>query len=452
MQYKPHSYQHHATEFITTHPQAAIFLGMGLGKTVITLTALEYLTYQTLETRKTLIIAPLRVARDTWTTEANKWDHLAHLRLQPILGTPTQREQALATEADIYVINRENIPWLIEHAPFDFDTVIIDELSSFKNHQAKRFKALKKVRPRIHRMVGLTGTPAPNSLLDLWAPFRLLDEGKRLGRSITRYRQQFFQPRFINGRTIYDGKIKPGAETTIYDAIADMTLSMKTTDYLRLPKLSFSDVVVSLTPKQRGVYEQLKDDMVTTLDGEVVDASSAGVLAGKLQQLASGAIYHAGEDGVQQAIVVHDQKLAALSELVETSQGNTLLVAYWFKHDVERIQKAFTHARVLNSDEDMADWRAGRIELGLIHPASAGHGLNLQAGGHMLVWFSLPWSLELYEQTNARLFRQGQTEPVQVIHLVAKHTIDEQVLAALAHKRVGQDALVEAVKAQLGQE
>ena len=451
MQFEPHDYQAHTIDFIEQHPVAAVFLGMGLGKTIITLTAIDNLIRDCFTVRRVLIIAPLRVARDTWPAELAKWEHLKGLRMSVMVGTAAQRENALAADADIWVINRENLPWLVERVGerrWPFDMVVIDELSSFKSHQSKRFRALKKVRPQITRIVGLTGTPAPNSLLDLWAPFRILDGGQRLGKYITHYRDHYFLPDKRNGPQVYTWRLRPGADVEIYSAIRDVTLSMRTTDYLTLPPLTVTTQTVHLGEKEYAAYRRLRDDLVATIAGETIDAGSAAVLSGKLQQLASGAIY--GDDG--QVLDVHDRKVDALADIVEAAAGQTVLVAYWFKHELDRLRARFPDGRELSTAQDMADWCAGRIPVGFIHPASAGHGLNLQSGGHILVWTTLPWSLELYEQTNARLFRQGQTEPVSVIHLVCASTIDEQVVRALGEKDMTQSALVDAVSTHLGKE
>ncbi|HAT1441632.1 TPA: ATP-dependent helicase, partial [Corynebacterium striatum] len=390
MRYKPHNYQVVATQFVEEHPQAAILLGMGLGKTVITLTAIWNLLLDSFQARRVLIIAPLRVARDTWPAEAAKWDHLAGLTVAVAVGSKPQRVDALADEAMVTVINRENVPWLVRHLgnTWPFDTVVIDELSSFKNHRAQRFKALATVRPLMSRIVGLTGTPAANGLMDLWAQFRLLDEGQRLGRFITYYRNRWFVPDRRNGQQIFTYKPAPGAEGEIYEAISDITLSMRTTDYLRLPELTVTTKLVDLDVKERKAYERLRDEMVLDLDGQVIDAANAAALSGKLLQLASGAIYD--EDG--QPLVVHDRKLDALEDLVEAANGQPLLVAYWFKHDRERITTRFPGARELKTSADITQWNAREVPLALIHPASAGHGLNLQQGGNLLVWFSLTWS------------------------------------------------------------
>ena len=445
VKYSPHDYQRQATQFIEQNDESALFLEMGLGKTVITLTAIRNL-FDDFAVDRVLIVAPLRVARDTWPTELRKWDHLAGLAYSVVVGSKAEREAALAADADIYIINRENLPWLVQNMRgWPFDMVVLDELSSFKNHKAKRFRALKARRKNIRRIVGLTGTPAPNGLLDLWAQYRLLDQGERLGRFITHYRDQYFIPDQRNQHQIFSWKPREGAEDEIYGLIGDMTMSMKTVDHLQLPPVTSTRVMVSMSAAERGVYEQLKRDMVMRLDGEVIDASNAATLSGKLLQLASGAIYTPDHDVVR----VHDRKLDALEDLIEQANGQPVLVAYWYKHDAERIMERIPSAVDLKTSSDMKAWNEGRIPVALIHPASAGHGLNLQAGGHLLVWFSLTWSLELYEQTNARLHRQGQQMLVSIMHIVTAGTVDEAVLRALDGKHVTQDGLIEAVKAEL---
>lgn len=419
-----------------------------MGKTISTLTAINDLIRNRFETQKVLVIAPVRVARDTWPEEIKKWDHLDGLTVSPITGTAKQREAAANRQADIYTIGRENIPWLVKHHGnrWPYDMVIIDELSSFKNPQAKRFKALKKVRPKIHRIVGLTGTPAPNSLLDIWAPFRLIDNGQRLGKYITHYRDQYFTPGRRNGTVVYSWNLRPGADQAIYDNIADITVSMRTTDYLQLPEATHQHITVQLPPKARKQVDTLKRDLVLDLDDDTIDAANAATLSLKLQQLAGGAIYNeAGDD----YITVHDEKIQALTELVDQAQGNTMLVCFWFKHERDRILGAIPGARVLDTAKDFHDWNNGDIPVALIHPASAGHGLNLQAGGHIMVWYTTPWSLELYEQANARLHRQGQTDPVSIIHIDTADSIDQTVHQALTRKDTTQQALITAVKAQL---
>ncbi|EFL94277.1 DEAD/DEAH box helicase [Mobiluncus curtisii] len=447
MHYQPHNYQRQATQYIIDHPEAAILLGMGLGKSVITLTAIWQLMLDYFTISRVLVIAPLRVARDTWSAEIAKWDHLDGLAVAVAVGTKQDRLAALAKSAMVTIINRENIPWLVNqlNGSWPFDMVVIDELSSFKNHRAKRFTALVKMRPFVKRWVGLTGTPASNGLMDVWAQFRLLDGGERLGRFITRYRERWFVPDKRNGMQVFTYKPRAGAEDEIYGAIGDMTLSMRTTDHLQLPELTVTTTSVKLEPKERKVYEQLKADLVLQLGDETIDAANAAALSGKLLQLASGAIYTGDGDWAS----VHDRKLDALEDLVEATNGNPLLVAYWFTHDRERITARFPQARELKTSADIEAWNKGEITFGLIHPASAGHGLNLQAGGHLLVWFSLTWSLELYQQTNARLYRQGQSEPVTITHLVAEGTLDEAVLRALDVKDATQAALINAVAQEI---
>lgn len=447
MHYQPHNYQRQATQFIIDHDEAAIFLGMGLGKSVITLTAIWQLMLDYFTIHRVLVIAPLRVARDTWPAEIAKWDHLRGLTVAVAVGTKQDRLDALAQSAMVTIINRENIPWLVNQmgGSWPFDMVIIDELSSFKNHRAKRFTALVKMRPHVKRWVGLTGTPAANGLMDVWAQFRLLDGGERLGRFITRYRERWFVPDKRNGMQVFTYKPRVGAEDEIYGAISDMTLSMRTTDHLQLPKLTVTTMPVTLEPKERRVYEQLKSDLVLDLGEAAIDAANAAALSGKLLQLASGAIY----TGEGNWASVHERKLDVLEDLIEAANGNPLLVAYWFTHDRQRITARFPQARELKASADIETWNKGEITLGLIHPASAGHGLNLQAGGHLLVWFSLTWSLELYQQTNARLYRQGQLEPVTIIHLVTEGTLDEAVLKALDAKDATQAALIDAVAQEI---
>lgn len=446
MKYIPHNYQERMTRYIEEKPECALFLSMGLGKTVITLSAIHNLMFDTFEVKKVLIIAPIRVARDTWPDECEKWEHLKLLRYSTVIGSVKERIQALKEKADIYFINRENIDWLVNKSniPFDFDMVVIDELSSFKSHTAKRFKALIQVRPYIKRIVGLTGTPSSNGLMDLWAPFRILDKGERLGRFISHYRQTYFDPDKRNGMIIYSYKLKPGGEEAIYDKISDITVSMKAEDYLEMPELIMNKVPVELSAKEQATYDQLKKDMLVTLGDKEIDAVNAAVLSGKLLQMASGNVY--GEE--QQSIHLHDRKLDALEDLIEGANGKPLLVVYWFKHDLERINERF-EVRELKSRQDFRDWNQGDIPVAVIHPASAGHGLNLQSGGSTIVWFTLTWSLELYEQTNARLYRQGQSESVVVHHIVTKNTLDEYVLKALENKSQSQNALINAVKADL---
>lgn len=447
MKYNPHDYQRYAAEFIITHPISALLLDMGLGKTSITLTAINDLLFDRFEIHKVLVVAPLRVARDTWSAEIEKWEHLKNLQYSVVVGTAQERISALCIPADIYIINRENIQWLVEESglPFDFDMAVIDELSSFKNHQSKRFRAFMKVRPKLKRIVGLTGTPAGNGLMDLFAEFKLLDMGERLGRLIGLYRNTYFQPDKRNGMVIYSYRPLPNAEQQIYDKISDITISMKAADHLKMPELISSEYTVQLSEKEREKYDSLKKDLVLSEDNEEVTAANAASLSNKLSQMANGAVYSDDESVIQ----IHDRKLDALEDIIESMNGKPLLVAYWFKHDLERIRKRFD-VREIKSSEDISDWNSGIIPVALIHPASAGHGLNLQDGGSTLVWFGLTWSLELYQQTNARLWRQGQTADTVVIqHIIAKGTIDEQIMKALKTKDTTQAALIAAVKADL---
>lgn len=448
MKYTPHAYQRYAAQFILDHPAAAVFLDCGLGKTVITLTAIRELLHDSFAVRRVLIIAPLRVARDTWPSEIRKWDHLSDLTYAVAVGNTAKRLAALRQKAEITIINRENVDWLVKNNTFDFDMIIIDEISSFKSHRTRRFKALMKVRPMVSRIVGLTGTPSSNGLMDLWAEFRLLDMGKRLGRFLTHYRERYFLPDKRNAQMVFTYKSRPGAEGKIYEAIGDITISMKSGDYLRLPELVTNVVRVEMNERERRIYERLKKDMAAEIDGKEIDAMNAAALSGKLLQMAAGAVY----DGEGQAVRLHDRKLDALEDLVESANGRPVLIAYWFRHDLERIRKRFPGARELRQEADIADWNAGKISIGLIHPASAGHGLNLQDGGSMLIWFSLTWSLELNQQTNARLWRQGQKHTVTIHYLVMKDSIDESVMAALSRKDKVQEALMAAVKAELGKE
>lgn len=452
MRYRPHEYQQYAIEYIETHPVSAVLLDMGLGKTSITLTALQDLLFDSFEAHKVLIIAPLRVARNTWPAELQKWDHLQDLTVSVVVGNAEERKAALAKQADLYVINREMVLWLVEQSgyKFDFDTVVIDELSSFKNHQSKRFKALMKVRPKVKRIIALTGTPSSNGLMDLWAEFRLLDMGERLGRYITQYRTQYFMPDKRNAQIIFSYKPLPGAEEQIYDKISDITISMKAADFLPMPERIESEYAVYLSEEEREKYDALKQEMVLQLPGEEITAANAASLSGKLSQLANGAIYTEEKD----VITVHDRKLDALEDIIEAAAGKPILVAYWFQHDLQRITERLEALKVsyarISSPCSIEMWNRGEFAVGLIHPASAGHGLNLQEGGSTLVWFGLTWSLELYQQTNARLWRQGQKSNTVVIqHIVAKDTVDERILKALTEKNNTQEALIAAVKAEL---
>lgn len=447
MKFKPHNYQQHAINFLLNHPQAALILEMGLGKTAITLTTLTHL-HKTKQLGRCLIIAPLRVAQHTWPEEINKWDHTQHIDYRVAVGPKKRREEAVNQNATITIINRENIPWLVKHhgKHWPYDTVVIDELSSFKSHTSQRFKALRKVRPHISRIIGLTGTPAPNSLMDLWAQFRLLDEGKRLGGTLTSYRNTYFTPGRRNGNVIYEWHLRPGAGEAIYQQVSDITLSMKAIDHLDLPEATTLTIPVHLPAQQRREYEKLKRDLVADIAGGTIDAGNAAALSGKLQQLASGAIYANGD---KEWAHLHDLKFDALDNVIESANGQPVLVAYWFKHELDRAAEKYPHARELKTEEDIRAWNAGEVPLMFIHPASAGHGLNLQDGGHILVWLTLPWSLELYEQTSARLHRQGQRAPVSIVQIITAGTVDERIVDALALKDTTQSALIDAVKAQL---
>ncbi len=419
---------------------------------MITLTALADLLFDSFEAHRILVIAPLRVARETWPSEADKWDQLRNLICSVVIGTESERRTALMKSADIYIINRENVQWLIEDSKlaFNFDTVVVDELSSFKNYQAKRFRSLMKVRPKIKRIIGLTGTPSANGLMDLWAEFRLLDMGTRLGRFISHYRLEHFMPDKRNGQVVFSYKALPGAEQRIYDKISDITISMKSTDFLKMPELVSAEYTVRFSDEERQRYDELKKDLVLQLPEGEITAANAAALTGKLCQMANGAIYT--DDG--DTITIHDRKLDALEDIIEAACGKPLLVAYWFKHDLTRISERLHKLHVPFSKLDSADsirkWNAGELPVALIHPASAGHGLNLQSGGSCIVWFGQTWSLELYQQTNARLWRQGQNaETVVVQHIVAKGTIDERILKVLSKKDSTQAALIDALKADL---
>lgn len=444
MKYNPHDYQTYATRFLLEHPVSCLMLDCGLGKTVITLTALWELVLDSFDIGRVLVIAPKRVAENVWVQEIRKWEHLTGLTAVRVLGSEQDRRSALNTPAFLYIINRENVTWLVKNRRWDFDMVVIDELSSFKSHQAQRFKAMRKVRPLVTRIVGLTATPAPNSLMDLWSEMCLLDMGQRLGRYIGGYRERFFVPDKRNREIVYSYKPREGAEDKIYELISDICISMKAKDHLQMPELMTNRVTVSMSPKEREVYDRLRRDMVTELNGEELDAVNAASLSSKLQQMASGAVY--GSD--HQTVVLHSRKLDALEDLIEAANGKPLLVAYWFHHEHDRLHERFD-CRDINTAEDIAAWCAGEIPVGLIHPASAGHGLNLQSGGSTLVWFSLTWSLELYEQLNDRLWRQGQEHTVVIHHIISEGTIDEDIMSALARKDVGQNALRDAVRARL---
>ena len=446
MKYKPHNYQQFATDFILNQSICCLMLDTGLGKTVITLTALWQLTLDSFDVSSVLVIAPKRVAEDTWPKELAKWEHLTGLTSSLVLGSAAERKAALQRKAFLYIINRENVAWLVKNHYWDFDMVVIDELSSFKSNKAERFKAMKKVRPMVTRIVGLTGTPAPNTLLDLWPQMYLMDMGQRLGRFIGGFRDRFFLPDKRNREIIYSYKPREGAEDAIYALISDICISMKAADYLDMPERIDNRIEVSMSPKERKLYDDFQKDMVLSIGDEQLDAANAAALSNKLLQMANGAVY--GED--KKVIPIHDRKLDALEDLVEAANGKPLLVAYWYKHDLQRIKARFKNARCIDTAKDIDDWNAGQIPLALIHPASAGHGLNLQDGGCTIVWFGLTWSLELYQQLNARLWRQGQTHTVVIHHIVTKGTHDEDVMRALENKDTRQSALIEAVRARIG--
>lgn len=451
MIYQPYHYQAYATQWIIEKEKSALFLEMGMGKSVSTLTAILELLYDYFDVAKVLVIAPLRVASTTWEEEVEKWDHLKDLRISKVLGSEKERVAALYKKADIYIINRENVTWLVERYGSDwpFDMVVIDELSSFKSSKAQRFKSLKKVRPFIKRLVGLTGTPAPNGLIDLWPQICLLDGGERLGKTITGYREKYFLPDKRNQMIVYSWKLKDGAEEAIFKQISDICVSMKAEDYLELPERLDNIIPVELPKKAKEQYEVLEKELILSIADADVLAGSAAVLANKLLQMANGAVYD--EDGEVKHI--HDEKLKALDELIEAASGKPVLVFYGYQHDKDRL---LTHLkklkpRLLQTDRDIKDWNKGQVPILLAHPASAGHGLNLQTGGNIIIWFGLTWSLELYQQANARLWRQGQKQTVVIHHIIAKGTIDERVMKALKDKDVSQAALIEAVKARMNQ-
>lgn len=449
--YNPYPYQQYAEREIIEKPNIGLFLDMGLGKTVITLTALQEMKFDRWCINKTLIIAPKKVAEDTWQTEAQKWQHLQGLRIVGVLGTATQREHALAIPADIYVINRENTQWLVERFGHDwpFDTVVLDESSSFKNHQAKRFRALRTVRPRINRLIELTGTPNPHGLMDLWSQVFLLDGGKRLGRTISVYRDMYFIPDKRNRTTIFSYAPKDGAELEIHKLISDICISMKASDYLDLPELVYEDIPVVLDDKAQKAYNRMERDAVLQVDEDTITATNAAALSGKLLQLCNGAVYDENREVVQ----VHDCKIEALLEAVEGLNGQHAIICYSFIHDKDRLLQALAktglRVRVYKDTHDKDAWNAGEIDLLLIHPASCGYGLNLQDGGHHIIWFGLTWNLEEYQQANKRLHRQGQEHPVIVHHLVVKGGRDEDVIKSLEGKDNVQEALLQSLKVRI---
>lgn len=448
MKFIPHTYQKFAIEKMIEQPAVGLFLEMGLGKTVCALTAASELLYNYFEVSKVLVVAPLRVAENTWPDEIEKWDQLQHLKISKVLGSKKQRLVALNTQADIYIINRENVTWLVDYYGKDwpFDMVIIDELSSFKSSKAQRFRSLRKVRPLIKRIVGLTGTPAPNGLIDLWAQVYLLDQGERLGKTITGYRNRYFTPGRRNQHIIYEWNPKPESEEAIYKKLSDICVSMKSEDWLEMPEVIFREVKIKLPEKAREKYDQLERDLLLPfVDGDIV-ADSAAVLTGKLLQMSNGAVY----DEFGEVQEIHKAKLDALEDVIEAANGRPVLVFYAYRHDLARIQGRFPDAKTLDTTKDMQAWNSGEISIALAHPASAGHGLNLQAGGNIIVWFGLTWSLELYQQANARLNRQGQKHKNVIIHhLVAENTVDDDVMKSLESKDRTQEALMKAVKARI---
>ncbi|MFH6649083.1 DEAD/DEAH box helicase [Streptococcus suis] len=449
-----HNYQVVAKDFIIGHPYAAVILDMGMGKTATTLSAVNELMFDRFEVTKVLVIAPLRVANTVWSDEIEQWAELRHLRYSKIVGTPKQRKVALQKDADIYIVNRENLPWLVDKCSpyFKWDMVVIDELSSFKSWQSKRFKAFMAMRPYMKRIVGLTGTPSSNGLMDLFAEFKVIDGGERLGRFIGEFRSRYFEEGRRNGNIVYEYIPMDYAECQIQDKISDITISMKALDYLDMPDLISTKKLVRMTEKEKEKYSQFKNEYVLSeLDGLEVTAANAASLTNKLVQLSNGAVY--SDDHT--VVALHEQKLDALEDILESANGEPVLVAYWFKHDLARIigrlEKLKVKSRVLKTEEDIREWNKGNVPVGLLHPAGAGHGLNLQKGGHHLVWFGLTWSLELYQQTNARLWRQGQeAETVVIQHIVTEGTIDEEILKALENKDAQQERLIAAVKAQVG--
>lgn len=449
MKYIPHEYQNYAKQKLIELPEVGLLLDMGLGKTVTTLTAINELMYDRFLISRVLVIAPKRVAEDTWTTEAQKWDHLQHLRISRVLGSRKERLAALDEDADIYVINRENVVWLVDlyRASWPFEMVVVDELSSFKSNQAKRFKALKQVRPLVERFVGLTGTPSPNGLLDLWPQMYLIDRGQRLGKTITGYRERYFNPGKSNGYVVYSYEPKPGAEEAIQKQISDICISMKAEDYLQMPELVVNDIPVRLSPQELGKYRELEREKLMEIDGDQVTALNAATVYNKLLQMANGSVY--SDDGT--VVEIHKRKLEALEEILDTANGQPVLVFYNFRHDYDSLSAAFKKykPRTLKGQEDIQDWNSGRIPLLLAQPASMGHGLNLQAGGHIIVWYGLNWSLELYQQANARLYRQGQKQGVIIHRLVAAGTVDEEVIRRLESKDVTQESLMESLKARI---
>ena len=452
MIFKPHNYQAYCMEQIMEKPALGLFLDMGLGKTIITLSAIQQLKYGRFQVNKVLVIAPKKVAEATWQREAEKWDNVKRLRISTVLGSESKRIRALNTQADIYIINRENVVWLVDHYKnsWPFDMVVVDEFSSFKSHSAKRFKALAAIRGHIRRIVGLTGTPSPNGLNDLWSQVYLLDQGARLGKYYTHFRDRYFEPGKRSRDVIYSYDPKAGADTAIMDAVSDICISMKSEDYLELPDITYDTVPVQLDAKAAKAYAKLERDMVLALnDNEVIDVASAAALSNKLQQLANGAIYDENKEWHE----VHNCKIDAFMELVEQLNGKSALVFYNFRHDLERLTEALKKSklrvRLLAGPQDEKDWNDGKIDILLAHPASAAYGLNLQEGGNHVVWFGLNWSLELYQQANKRLHRQGQKEKVIIHHLICEGTRDTDLAAALDEKDRAQEYVLTSLKARI---
>ena len=441
-----HPYQRYAVDFIERHRFCGLFLDMGLGKTVSTLTAVKRMIYS-FEVSKVLVIAPKKVAETTWTTEADKWEHLRCLKLSKVIGTEKERAEALGADADVYVINRENVCWLVRYlnGRMPFDMLVIDELSSFKSHTAQRFKALKSVRYQFSRIIGLTGTPAPNGYMDLWAELYLLDGGERLGKYITRYREEYFHPLISVGAVVYRYGLNAMSDIVISKKISDICVSMKAGDYLQLPKRIDNTINVILTKDEKRQYDRFEREEILKINGETITAANAAAVTNKLLQYANGAVY----DETKNVHTIHDAKIEALEELVEAASGDPVLVFYSYRHDAARIMERLKKYDpvMLEGEKDISDWNEGKTKVLITHPASAGHGLNLQAGGHIIVWFGVTWSLELYQQANARLHRQGQTKPVMIYHLITKGTMDERVMKAIANKENGQNAMIDAVRA-----
>ena len=445
--FAPRPYQRYAIRRIIDAPAVALLLDMGMGKTVSTLTAINELMFDRFEVHKVLVIAPLRVALSTWRDECEMWEHTRHLRISVAVGNLRTREEALAEDADIYVVNRDVVKWLVGYyrAKWPFDMVVVDESSSFKNPASQRFRALRKVRPLVQRVVLLTGTPAPNGLMDLWSQLYLLDRGERLGRTLTEYRERYFRPGQQSGHIVYSYDARPGAEQEIFRRIGDICVSMKSEDYLTLPPLVQNVVRVRLPEAAAKRYREMERELVLSIGEADITAVSAAALSNKLLQMANGAVY----DTEGKVVKLHDAKVEALDEIISCNEGKSVMVIYSYRHDLDALRRRYPKARELKTADDIRTWNAGQIPLLLVHPQSAGHGLNLQHGGHIVVWYGLTWSLEAYQQTNKRLHRPGQTEPVVLHHLVARDTVDEDVMRALAGKAAGQESMLEAVKARI---